>query len=122
VRAAAAALRAALAASPVPGLALAGGASAGGSPVLHLHLRPGTEARLGRRPGGPAGALQEISDILLQRHGVFVALPRYSVLDEVRPRPSIKLVVNAALAAEGRVELVAAALREAAGEVLGDAA
>jgi serine palmitoyltransferase len=119
VRAAAAALRAALA-DGIPGLRLDGAADgpAAESPVVHLHLRREAEARLGGR-AAVAAALQRVADLLLQRHGVFVALPRYSVLDEVRPRPSIKLVANAALAADGRVELVADALKEAAAEVLG---
>ncbi|GBF89694.1 serine palmitoyltransferase [Raphidocelis subcapitata] len=119
VRGAAAELRAALAAGP-PGLVLAGAADgpAAASPVVHLHLDPSVESRLGPRPA-VAAALQRVADILLQRYGVFVALPRYSVLDEVHPRQSIKLVANAALASEGRVEHVASALREAAAEVLG---
>jgi serine palmitoyltransferase len=122
VRAAAVALRAGLA--DVPGLRLAGAAAgaAAESPVLHLHLTAAAEAAVGGGRKGAQAALQRVADILLQRFGLFVALPRYSVLDEVHPKPSLKIVANAALAAEGRVAHVAGAVREAAAEILPAAA
>lgn len=118
VRAASAALRAAL--SDVRGLSLAGATAgpAAASPVLHLHLSEEAAARAAPGRAAAAAALRRVAEVLLHRHGVFVALPRYSALDESAPAPSIKIVVNAALAVEGRVELVAAAVKETAAEVL----
>lgn len=119
-RAAAAALRAALAApGAAPGLELAGASSgdAAASPVLHLRLSPDAAARAGapsRRL--QAAALQRVADSMLKRHGVFASVPRYSCLDEAPPPPSLKIVANAALAEDGRVALVARAVREAAAE------
>lgn len=120
VRAAAAELRGLL--SDVPTLRLAGAAAGPGaaSPVLHLHLAPEVESALGGRAAASA-ALQRVADAALARSGVFVALPRYSALDEAAPRPSIKLVANAALAEAGRAAAVAAAVREAAAGALGGA-
>jgi serine palmitoyltransferase len=119
VRAASSSLRAALALG-VPGLRLAGAAAGPGaaSPVLHLHLAPGAGAGGGGGGAAAAGALRRVADALLNEHGLFVVMPRYSVLDEVHPPPSVKIVVNAALAEEGRVEQVARAVREAAAGAL----
>eukprot|EP00775_Hariotina_reticulata_P007302 gene7302-7515_t len=59
-----------------------------------------------------------MADCLLDKHGLLVAVPRYSNLDRVLPPPSLKLYVNAGLQAD-KVAKVAGAVREAAKHVLG---
>jgi serine palmitoyltransferase len=63
------------------------------------------------------GLLQRLADRLIQRHGVLVAVPRYSQLDRAPPPPSLKLYVNAGLLQKGKVAVVAAAVAEAAQNV-----
>jgi hypothetical protein len=136
VRASAAALRQQL--KDVPGLVLVGGNSAAAakgsgakngsngasnadaeSPLLHLQLAPALLASAGTRKKA-AALLQAVADRLLNKHGLLVAVPRYSNLDRVLPTPSIKVYVHAGLP-KAQVPKVAAAVREAAVHALGRA-
>lgn len=87
------------------------------SPLVHLQLASGLAAAVGSRKKADA-LLQAIADRLLHKHGLLVAVPRYSVLDRVVPPPSIKLFVHAGLSME-QVPTVTAAVRESAERVLG---
>lgn len=93
------------------------GSSSSESPLVHLQLTPKLTAAAGSRKKADA-LLQAIADRLLQRHGLLVAVPRYSNLDRVVPPASMKMYVHAGLSTE-QVPTVAAAVRESAQHVLG---
>lgn len=86
------------------------------SPVVHLQLTPVLVAASGSRKKADS-LLLSIADRLLQKHGLLVAVPRYSNLDRVPPPPSIKLYVHAGLSLE-QVPTVAAAVQESAHHTL----
>lgn len=87
------------------------------SPLVHLQLAPKLAAAAGSRKKQDA-LLQAIADRLLKKHGLLVAVPRYSNLDRSQPPASIKMYVHAGLSME-QVPTVAAAVRESAQHVLG---
>jgi hypothetical protein len=87
------------------------------SPLVHLQLTPKLTAAAGSRKKADA-LLQAIADRLLQKHGLLVAVPRYSNLDRTQPPASIKMYVHAGLSME-QVPTVASAVRESAQHVLG---
>jgi hypothetical protein len=93
------------------------GSSSSESPLVHLQLTPRLTAAAGSRKKADA-LLQAIADRLLQKHGLLVAVPRYSNLDRVQPPASIKMYVHAGLSME-QVPTVASAVRESAQHVLG---
>jgi len=93
-----------------------GSSSSSESPLVHLQLTPKLTAAAGSRKKADA-LLQAIADRLLQRHGLLVAVPRYSNLDRVVPPASMKMYVHAGLSIE-QVPTVAAAVRESAQHVL----
>lgn len=115
VRHAAAALREQLAG--IPGLHIPGAASSIQSPVLHLQLSPVLAAAVGSRKAADL-LLQGVADQLLSKHGLLVAVPRYSSLDRAQPPPSLKLYVHAGLPVD-KVPKVAQAIRESTKHVLG---
>uniref|UniRef100_A0A383WDB8 serine C-palmitoyltransferase n=1 Tax=Tetradesmus obliquus TaxID=3088 RepID=A0A383WDB8_TETOB len=127
VRRTAAALRQQL--DGTPGLTFPGGSSSSSSsssskdsssvesPVLHLQLTPALAAAAGSRKAADM-LLQGVADRLLTKHGLLLAVPRYSALDHVLLPPSLKLYVHAGLSAD-KVPKVVAAIREAAKHVLG---
>lgn len=92
------------------------GSSAESSPLVHLQLTPALVSAAGSRKKADA-LLQAIADRLLQKHGLLVAVPRYSNLDRTQPPASIKMYVHAGLSME-QVPTVAAAVRESAQHVL----
>lgn len=123
VRSTAAALRKQLAYTP--GLCIPGSrssstgddsSSSDESPMIHLQLQPGLVQVAGSRKAADH-MLQAVADRLLQKHGLLVAVPRYSSLDRQLPPPSIKLYVHAGLSID-KVGKVAAAIRESAQHVL----
>jgi hypothetical protein len=85
--------------------------------VLHLQLSPAIVAAAGSRKAADM-LLQGVADRLLTKHGLLVAVPRYSALDHALPAPSLKLYVHAGLSAD-KVPNVVQAIREAAKHVLG---
>lgn len=93
------------------------GSSSESSPLVHLQLTPALVAAAGSRKKAD-GLLQAIADRLLKKHGLLVAVPRYSNLDRTQPPASIKMYVHAGLSME-QVPTVAAAMRESAQHVLG---
>lgn len=95
----------------------ADGSSSSESPLVHLQLAQKLVAAAGSRKKADA-LLQAVADRLLQKHGLLVAVPRYSNLDRVVPPASIKMYVHAGLSIE-QVPTVAAAVRESAQHVLG---
>jgi hypothetical protein len=90
--------------------------SAESSPLVHLQLTPALVSAAGSRKKAD-GLLRAIADRLLQKHGLLVAVPRYSNLDRTQPPASIKMYVHAGLSME-QVPTVAAAVRESAQHVL----
>jgi hypothetical protein len=85
--------------------------------VLHLQLCPALVAAAGSRKAADM-LLQGVADRLLTKHGLLVAVPRYSALDHTLPAPSLKLYVHAGLSAD-KLPQVVQAIREAAKHVLG---
>lgn len=94
-----------------------GSSSSSESPLVHLQLTPKLTAAAGSRKKADA-LLQAIADRLLKKHGLLVAVPRYSNLDRTQPPASIKMYVHAGLSME-QVPTVASAVRESAQHVLG---
>eukprot|EP00882_Tetradesmus_deserticola_P008287 GHRQ01008737.1.p1 GENE.GHRQ01008737.1~~GHRQ01008737.1.p1 ORF type:complete len:565 (+),score=217.81 GHRQ01008737.1:326-2020(+) len=121
VRHTAAALRQQL--EGTPGLFVSGAigsskesSSSAESPVLHLQLSSTLVAAAGSRKAADM-LLQRVADRLLARHGLLIAVPRYSALDHVVPAPSLKLYVHAGLSAD-KLPQVVQAIKESAKHVL----